>query len=678
MPVMKAIILAAGPGSRMLPHTEHRPKCLIKIGGHPILHYQIAALRHCGIHDITIVVGYLAEQVKAFVTSPVTFVENREFRSTGSSYSLWLARESMREGFLYLNSDLVFHPGMLKALLDAPDENAVIVERRIVATSDMQKARMDGRLILEMGKHLPAGIAAAEVVGPAKFSVSGARRIIDRLDRLVEAGDHNRWAYEVFGSIGPEIAFSGVDNPGCFWAEVDTATEALEANQRIPRTLVDFADGRITAPPQVERRRTPAIDQHPIGYLDHLLNSHFAPLMDGVPDADRHVRDVLKRNKQEFIDLVGEFGVSSLSAIDVHRALQAAVETMDAALETVFGRDAVSTPAGLRALTSHIAALCPTPLQLGFCLTESAAADLLHRHPPVMMLDALGYRSTSELVRREGPIAALSLTRTTEDPGWQVRYKELLATRTADDFEPRAIQFLPVDAARYQRAFLNSKQPRKLWRATHNKEAGVVACLTHEDPSSLRTPLLQYTLVSMHYFFEAAYASRHYQRVAERDPEGLGTAVVNTIDSHREKLTFFYSNVYSENLFWERALELFAQAFPGPEIEWFRRASGRGEYCLSTGVQNLVVSLNLVDHLWNMNFLGHASMESFQHDAIYFLYHFRGALWQEVFSALIATEGHDIEELIVENLGVGDARLTEQLLAGLRDRAAVAASGARA
>jgi choline kinase len=672
---MKAIILAAGPGSRMLPHTEHRPKCLLKIGGHPILHYQIAALRHCGIHDITLVVGYLAEQIKEFVTAPVTFVENREFRSTGSSYSLWLARDAMRDGFLYLNSDLVFHPGMLKALLDAPDENAVIVERRIVPTSDMQKAQMDGRFILQMGKHLPADVAAAEVVGPVKFSAAGARRIVERLDELIQAGDRNRWAYEVFGSVGPEIGFSGVDNPGCFWAEVDTAAEALEANQRIPRALVDFADGRIVAPPQVERRRTPAIDQQPIHYLDHLLNSHFAPFLDGVHGAEAAARLVLKRNKEEFIEHVQQLGVSNLSAIEIHRALQASVERIDGALESVYGRDSVTNMSGLSVLTDHIASLCPVAMQDGYCLTESAAAALLESHPPVTMIEALGYSSTAELLRREGPIASLSLTRATEEPDWQVRYKELLAERTATDFEPRAIRFLPVDAGRYQRAFMNSKQPRKLWRATHSKEAGVVACLTQDGAMTLRTPLLQYALVAMHYFFETAYASKHYELVAARDPEGLGRAVVESIDSHREKLTFFYSNVYSENLFWERALALFAEAFPGAEIDWFRAASARGEYCLSTGVQNIIVSLNVVDHLWNMNFLGHAGMESFQHDTIYFLYHFRGALWQEVFSTLTRTAGADMEKLIVENLGVGDATLTERLLANLRERPAFAASG---
>jgi choline kinase len=672
---MKAIILAAGPGSRMLPHTEHRPKCLLKIGGHPILHYQIAALRHCGIHDICIVVGYLADRIKEFVDVPVTFVENNDFRTTGSSYSLWLAREFTRDGFLYLNSDLVFHPGMLKALLDAPDPNAVIVERVIQPTSDMQKAEMDGRQIVRMGKHLPADVAAAEVVGPAKFSAEGARRIVERISELVDAGDRNRWAYEVFGSLAAEIAFSGVDNPGCFWAEVDTPAEALEANQRIPRTLVDFADGRISAPPHVERRRMPSIAQQPILYLDHLLNSHFAPLVEGVPESDSRIRRVLGRNKEAFIGLAAELGMSTLSAIDLHRVLQSEVDALEAELARTRGAESVSTPEGLEALTAEIDARCPAALKTGFCLTDAAAADLLQQHPPATMIEALGYSSVSELIAREGAIPALALTRATEDPGWQVRYKEILAKRTVEDFAPRPIRFVTVDAGRYRTAFINSKQPRKLWRATHNKEAGVVACVTMDDPVRFRTPLLLYTLVSMHYFFEAAYASRHYALVAERDPEALGRAVVDTIDTHREKLTFFYSNVYSENLFWERALELFANACPGASIEWFRRATARGEYCLSTGVQNIVVSLNLIDHLWNMNFLGQAGMESFQHDTIYYLYHFRGALWQEVFSEITGL-GPTMEDLIVENLGVGDSRLTERLLSEVRARHSYAASGA--
>lgn len=58
---MKAIILAAGRGSRMKKMTDSQPKCLIKLRGKPLLDWQLAALREAGIGDIAIVTGYKRE-----------------------------------------------------------------------------------------------------------------------------------------------------------------------------------------------------------------------------------------------------------------------------------------------------------------------------------------------------------------------------------------------------------------------------------------------------------------------------------------------------------------------------------------------------------------------------------------------------------------------------------------
>jgi choline kinase len=243
-PFMKALILAAGPGSRLLPLTLERPKCLLTIAGHSIVDYQIAALHDAGITDIGIVVGYLSELIKAHVTVPVTFIENRDYASTSSSYSLWLARDFIRDGFIHLNSDLIFHPKLLRALLHSPDPNAVVVDRRVDAGSDMLKAQMDGGRILSMSKRLDPALAAAEVVGPAKFGAAGARKIIERLGELVDRGQRGQWAYDVFGSLAGNLDFRGVDNPGCFWAEVDTHQDARLAKQRIPRSLVEFVAAR--------------------------------------------------------------------------------------------------------------------------------------------------------------------------------------------------------------------------------------------------------------------------------------------------------------------------------------------------------------------------------------------------------------------------------------------------
>ena len=258
-----AIILAAGAGSRLLPHTAHIPKCLTPIAGQPILRYQIAALRQCGVDDIVIVVGYLAERIRDYVDSSVTLVENREYATTNSSYSLWLAREHMSNGFIHLNSDLVFEPQMLQTLLEAPDENGIIVDRRILAGSDMMKCQMDGRRILRMGKKLTTD-AAAEVVGPARFGAAGAAILSTRLSELASGPDRRQWAYSVFGELAIDLAFTGVDNPGYFWAEVDTVADKREAERRIPQPLVAFAArDAIASRAQTLRALSPAADAFP-------------------------------------------------------------------------------------------------------------------------------------------------------------------------------------------------------------------------------------------------------------------------------------------------------------------------------------------------------------------------------------------------------------------------------
>ena len=204
-----AIILAAGSGSRLLPHTAHAPKCLTPIAGQPILRYQIAALRHCGITDIVIVVGYKGDRIREFVDSSVTLVDNREFAITNSSYSLWLAREHMSDGFIHLNSDLLFEPADAARASDAHAENAIVVDRQVRAGSDMMKARMQGREDSGDGQGAHGRCRGGSDWSGEVRSVRAPSLMLRRLSELAAESDRNRWAYSVFGELAPEMQFVG-------------------------------------------------------------------------------------------------------------------------------------------------------------------------------------------------------------------------------------------------------------------------------------------------------------------------------------------------------------------------------------------------------------------------------------------------------------------------------------
>ena len=143
----------------------------------------------------------------------------------------------MRDGFLHLNSDLLFDPAAA-ALLRAPDDNAVIVDRDVRA----------GQRHDEGGDGRPSHLQDGETTDHQRRS-GGRRagqvrsrwrgRVVGRLAQLARPAIA-AWAYSVFGELAPAVVRRG-RQPWCFWAEVDTVADKREAERRIPQPLVTFA-----------------------------------------------------------------------------------------------------------------------------------------------------------------------------------------------------------------------------------------------------------------------------------------------------------------------------------------------------------------------------------------------------------------------------------------------------
>ncbi len=102
---MTGIILAAGIASRLRPLSNETPKCLLPVGGSPLLERTLHSLEKSGLNQCVIVTGYYHEKVEEFVAGlnlsmEIRFRFNPRFASTNNNYSLWIAgQEVCRRGY---------------------------------------------------------------------------------------------------------------------------------------------------------------------------------------------------------------------------------------------------------------------------------------------------------------------------------------------------------------------------------------------------------------------------------------------------------------------------------------------------------------------------------------------------------------------------------------------------
>jgi L-glutamine-phosphate cytidylyltransferase len=229
----RAIILAAGYGSRMASLTADRPKAMLEVDGRSLIEHQLDALELYGVREVTVVIGYQAERLREHLGNRVRFVENKRFRETNSVYSLWLAREALRHGSMVMNSDLLASRELLGRLIHAPVTDAVLVDRTSALAEEEMKVKIWQGFAVDFGKDLPADDAHAENVGILKFGAEGGRRLIDQLDALIGGGLVNAWAPRAFRALASAWPLRAIDTAGWPWTEIDFPEDLARAREVI-------------------------------------------------------------------------------------------------------------------------------------------------------------------------------------------------------------------------------------------------------------------------------------------------------------------------------------------------------------------------------------------------------------------------------------------------------------
>ena len=245
---MKAIIVAAGPGSRLNPLTNERPKCLLQVGGKTILERALEALRENGIKRIAVVRGYYSQLIDY---PNITYYENHHYRENNILRSLFYAEREMDDDFIFSYSDIVYNREIVAQMMECRAEIAITTDvnwlqhyegRDLHPISEAELVRLENGQVVKIGKEVVRPDEAhGEFIGLAKFTKSGAEAMRTAYHRIAKerpaapfqhaASLEKAYMTDMIQELVDNgLSVQSIDIKGG-WAEIDTPQD-LERAQR--------------------------------------------------------------------------------------------------------------------------------------------------------------------------------------------------------------------------------------------------------------------------------------------------------------------------------------------------------------------------------------------------------------------------------------------------------------
>ena len=185
---MRAVILAAGRGSRLKPHTDETPKPLLPIGDTTLIHRTVTILRRLAVADITIVIGYLKQRFIEAFPEGVRFCVNDDYERTDQAASLLKARDEFRDDVLVVTGDLFCPENVFADMAAETSPVSVAVDRSAKAFDDrLEKVLFHHDRIVRIGKlNVDNAEANGEFLGMTKFHKDACSAALQRLERAVQ------------------------------------------------------------------------------------------------------------------------------------------------------------------------------------------------------------------------------------------------------------------------------------------------------------------------------------------------------------------------------------------------------------------------------------------------------------------------------------------------------------
>ena len=243
---MKAVILSAGQGKRLLPLTADCPKCILPVKGRSLIEWQIDELTKCGINQVTVVLGFRADKVERLLrdrydTHHVRTIYNDAYAVSDNLVSCWAAHDEMDADFVLLNGDTLFEATVLQRLLEIQGYPVtMVVSHKEDYDIDDMKVELDGCRLVRVGKDLLPDQVDGESIGMIMFRDQGPMLFRSYLEKaLHNPAAQTKWYLSVIDEMARSMPVWTCSIKEFQWCEVD-----YHADLKLAEKVVSACDGR--------------------------------------------------------------------------------------------------------------------------------------------------------------------------------------------------------------------------------------------------------------------------------------------------------------------------------------------------------------------------------------------------------------------------------------------------
>ena len=245
--ITTALLLAAGTGSRLFPITENSPKCLTLVSDKSILERLITNLKSQGFKRLVIVTGHKSNCIMDYLgdkTGDITieYIHSELYKTTNNIYSLWMARDLIKEPFVLFESDLVLSSALLDNMM-YPDRMAVALMQPWLNGTTVSIDAENNITRFQKGTTEAYTDIRYKTVNIYRFSLKSWEGIVKNLNHHINDGDVNCYYETIFSDMVDDksLAFQSVSFDHSPWYEIDNAKDLANAELLFPKDIITGA-----------------------------------------------------------------------------------------------------------------------------------------------------------------------------------------------------------------------------------------------------------------------------------------------------------------------------------------------------------------------------------------------------------------------------------------------------